>query len=391
MRPAAIALLAGVLLAAGAAALAQDTSAATSGGSDVLTQLAKTCGKASFSAKCKTSCSIRNCLVARIGAAGAATAASRSPPPAASASHARSPSPPRALGSMFAMVRPLPGGRGCPSSAGLWSSSQKRAVVHQPEAWRQGADRRRHAATETGLTQRSCTADPMLFLATKLAKCAAALQPHMRNLPAACYPGSSGPSCTPCSPGTWSAGRPQSMPCQACPACPPVACKVAAPCDPRSGACRYSNAANGVACSLNNRPGQCTTGVCKVRARVDRMRVGLPFISLAGSVLGTAACQTSLSSLPWSRLALPQLLTCNVNGFQDSRETAPDCGGGMCPPCADYLTCKLDSDCRSDFCKGDIVVEGRVLDARLGPSVPLQSLRSASPFQHPLTPSLFPL
>lgn len=59
--------------------------------------------------------------------------------------------------------------------------------------------------------------------------------------------------------------------CQACPACPPVACKVAAPCDVRSGACRYTNATNGTTCLLNNMtPGQCLGGMCQVHTALLR-------------------------------------------------------------------------------------------------------------------------
>lgn len=45
----------------------------------------------------------------------------------------------------------------------------------------------------------------------------------------------------------------------------------------------------------------------------------------------------------------PPPVSC-TNGAQDGEETAPDCGGAMCAPCADGLGCALPRDCRSAVC-----------------------------------------
>ncbi|GMI00773.1 hypothetical protein TrST_g5023 [Triparma strigata] len=38
------------------------------------------------------------------------------------------------------------------------------------------------------------------------------------------------------------------------------------------------------------------------------------------------------------------------NGKQDTGETAVDCGGSLCPPCDDYLSCIEPTDCKSGVC-----------------------------------------
>jgi hypothetical protein len=43
------------------------------------------------------------------------------------------------------------------------------------------------------------------------------------------------------------------------------------------------------------------------------------------------------------------------NGVKDGDETAVDCGGGTCAPCADGLACTKGGDCRSRFCSGENV------------------------------------
>ena len=42
------------------------------------------------------------------------------------------------------------------------------------------------------------------------------------------------------------------------------------------------------------------------------------------------------------------------DGLKNGNETAKDCGGNACPPCADGLACNQDSDCQSDSCPSDI-------------------------------------
>ena len=42
--------------------------------------------------------------------------------------------------------------------------------------------------------------------------------------------------------------------------------------------------------------------------------------------------------------------TACANGIKDFGETGVDCGGGTCPPCADGMDCKVDSDCTSNLC-----------------------------------------
>jgi len=45
------------------------------------------------------------------------------------------------------------------------------------------------------------------------------------------------------------------------------------------------------------------------------------------------------------------------NGIKDGNETATDCGGGTCAPCADGLACTIGNDCRSRFCSGDVCAD----------------------------------
>jgi hypothetical protein len=46
--------------------------------------------------------------------------------------------------------------------------------------------------------------------------------------------------------------------------------------------------------------------------------------------------------------------TCHLpwcaDGVKDQTETDVDCGGGLCPPCATGLGCRVDSDCQSSAC-----------------------------------------
>ena len=54
----------------------------------------------------------------------------------------------------------------------------------------------------------------------------------------------------------------------------------------------------------------------------------------------------------------PTVATCwdkRTNGD----ETAPDCGGGQCGPCDDGLSCKINHDCKSDFCDQNITADPR--------------------------------
>ena len=44
---------------------------------------------------------------------------------------------------------------------------------------------------------------------------------------------------------------------------------------------------------------------------------------------------------------------CAVNGVKDGAETDVDCGGPICPKCADTLACAVDADCASSICDGD--------------------------------------
>jgi hypothetical protein len=44
-------------------------------------------------------------------------------------------------------------------------------------------------------------------------------------------------------------------------------------------------------------------------------------------------------------------LSCEVNGIKDGTETAVDCGGSACLPCADELACLADSDCTYRNCE----------------------------------------
>lgn len=41
-----------------------------------------------------------------------------------------------------------------------------------------------------------------------------------------------------------------------------------------------------------------------------------------------------------------------TNGIQDGSETDVDCGGGVCPKCADGMKCSRRSDCVSNNCEG---------------------------------------
>jgi cellulase/cellobiase CelA1 len=45
------------------------------------------------------------------------------------------------------------------------------------------------------------------------------------------------------------------------------------------------------------------------------------------------------------------------DGVLDGTETAVDCGGGVCPPCANGKTCLVSSDCQSDDCANGICAQ----------------------------------
>jgi hypothetical protein len=53
---------------------------------------------------------------------------------------------------------------------------------------------------------------------------------------------------------------------------------------------------------------------------------------------------------------VPPPATCS-DGVLDGTETAVDCGGGACAPCANGKACLVNSDCQSDDCTNDICVQ----------------------------------
>lgn len=89
-------------------------------------------------------------------------------------------------------------------------------------------------------------------------------------------------------------------------------------------------------------------------------------VLLTALVAALAACHTQ----PWS---------CE-DGVQDGVETGPDCGGGVCPPCARGLGCRMDADCATLRCEdgvcllaatcGDGVVDGKESDIDCGGGCP---------------------
>lgn len=227
-------------LPGGAATAAADVTAATLKPTTAqLNSLAAMCGQAAFPADCATKCTIRNCLVCQ---AGRCLCCDRGFTPSANGRACQAcPFP-------FTTTRP-----GCTKCDG-------EALLHMRDwACRAAGPGTASAPAAHHLPSRKAA----------LLRCRPpALTPSRpQTLPAGCNPGWCGPNCGPCPLGTWCAGGPftQASTCQACPACPRVACKIAAPCDVRSGACRYTSAANGTACLLSNAaPGQCLGGMCEV-------------------------------------------------------------------------------------------------------------------------------
>ncbi|CAF4308158.1 unnamed protein product, partial [Rotaria sordida] len=43
-----------------------------------------------------------------------------------------------------------------------------------------------------------------------------------------------------------------------------------------------------------------------------------------------------------------------TDNTKNGNETDKDCGGGLCPKCADNLGCQQNNDCISDVCQQDI-------------------------------------
>lgn len=58
----------------------------------------------------------------------------------------------------------------------------------------------------------------------------------------------------------------------------------------------------------------------------------------------------------------PSPLASCQNGIRDGAETDVDCGGDLCPACADDRACLIDRDCSSGLCR-DLICRGRGLDA----------------------------
>ena len=72
---------------------------------------------------------------------------------------------------------------------------------------------------------------------------------------------------------------------------------------------------------------------------------------ITGTTSAPSTTTTRSSSSSTSTTTQP---SCS-NGSKDGNETAVDCGGGTCAPCADGLACAKGGDCRSRFCSGDHV------------------------------------
>ncbi|CAF4306666.1 unnamed protein product, partial [Rotaria sordida] len=52
-----------------------------------------------------------------------------------------------------------------------------------------------------------------------------------------------------------------------------------------------------------------------------------------------------------------------TDNTQNGLETDKDCGGGLCPKCADGLNCKVNNDCMSDICIDDMCQVGTCEDS----------------------------
>ncbi len=57
--------------------------------------------------------------------------------------------------------------------------------------------------------------------------------------------------------------------------------------------------------------------------------------------------------VPVSGMDCTAVPTCS-DGLKNGNETAVDCGGGTCPPCASGQACLINSDCTSNVCSGSV-------------------------------------
>lgn len=116
-------------------------------------------------------------------------------------------------------------------------------------------------------------------------------------------------------------------------------------CDPLTSLC------------LPDPSGACTDGLMnQAETDVDCGGGSCAPCALGATCGAHADCATAHCDAGWTDVCvLFDAETC-TNDRLDQDETATDCGGAICSPCVDGLTCGIDADCASDQC--DITASG---------------------------------
>ncbi len=105
----------------------------------------------------------------------------------------------------------------------------------------------------------------------------------------------------------------------------------------------------GEACDPPGSGGCAADGVCDQSCRCPS-----PIVTTTS--LATVTTSSAPSTTTTSSTSTTTLPPCS-NGAKDGNETAVDCGGGTCAPCADGLACTAGGDCQSKFCSSDVCTD----------------------------------